>query len=184
MGRILNTLGARRLIDCDRLVHEAFRPGHPVGKKVKALFHVPGTLKRRKIRAEVFSSAGKRRRLEAILHPYVFRRVTSELGKIKAGIVVLEVPLLFETGFERFCDVTIAVRSGERNIMRRLRPLGVSAYEVQSRLGAQLTEREKERRADLSIHNSGSKVLLIRKTRSIWKKLVRRYNQKKKSERS
>ena len=42
VGRILAELGARRVIDCDRLVHEAFRARHPLKKRIELLFGSSG----------------------------------------------------------------------------------------------------------------------------------------------
>lgn len=172
VGRIFRKLGARQVIDTDRIAHEVFRPTHPVGKKMKRLFRIRGTVKRRTIAGEVFSDPAKRRRLEAIVHPYVGRRVKSILKRVGRGIIILEVPLLFETGFHRFCDVTVAVVAGRENITKRLRQEGFSAPEIRARLKAQLSEAEKKRRSDFCIHNLGSKRLLIQQTKRVWEKLT------------
>ena len=179
VGRILKRLGARKVIDCDRLVHEVFRPRHPVGVKIKALFHLRGRLSRSAIAKEVFSNSRKRRQLEALIHPYVYRMVRSELRRIHNGVVILEVPLLFESGFDRICDTTVAVIAGERRIVSRLTQAGFRAREVRARLRAQLSEGEKKRRADLSIENSGSKHLLVQRTKQLWRKLQMILNEKR-----
>ena len=159
------------MIDCDRLAHEVFRPGHPLAKKIKSLFRTAGSMSRSAIAREVFSDPRKRKQLEAIIHPYVGRRIRSELRKVRSGIIILEVPLLFETGFDRFCDATIVVLAGERNIIKRLSGDGFKPEEVRMRLRAQLPEHEKGRRADFLILNSGSKSALVKNTKSIWQKL-------------
>ena len=171
VGQILKRLGARKVIDTDRLAHEVFRPKHPVGEKIKALFNMKAPLNRKAIAKEVFSKPKKRRQLEAIVHPYVYRRVISELKQVLSGIVVLEVPLLFEAGFDKICDVTVAVVAGKQNILKRLARSGVASKEARARLRAQLPEWKKKKRADLYIQNSGSKKLLIQNTKLIWQKL-------------
>jgi len=166
----LKDLGARKVIDADRLAHETFRPNHPIAKKIKTLFHMK-TLNRKVVAREVFSKPAKRKQLETLVHPYVYRRIISELKQVRSGVVVLEVPLLFETGFNKICDVTVTVLSGNRNIVKRLVRSGFSPKEVRARLRAQLPEREKRKRANLYIRNSGSKKLLIRETKLVWQKL-------------
>ena len=170
VGKILKRLGARKVIDTDQLAHEVFRPKHPLGRRIKALFGMK-LLNRKAIAKEVFSSSKKRKKLEGIIHPYVKKRVNSELKTIRRGIVILEVPLLFESGFDRMCDVTVAVLAGESNIMKRRRP-GFSRDEVRARLRAQFSELAKKRKADLYIQNSGSKSLLTQKTKRVWQKLL------------
>ncbi len=178
VGKILKRFGARKVIDSDLVAHEVFRPGHPAGKKIRLLFGVKKSISRKVIAKEVFSNPKKRRRLESIIHPYVSQRIAREIGRISSGVVILEVPLLFETGFDRFCDVTVAVLTGERNIVKRLSRVGFKPEEVRARLRAQLPEREKKRRADLYIQNSGSKTLLTQKTKLIWQKLISILNEK------
>jgi len=94
-----------------------------------------------------------------------------ELKSIRDGIAILEVPLLFEAGFDRLCDVTVSVLASERTIIRRLAKRGFASEEVKKRLETQLSQSEKKKRSDFFIINSGSKKLLVQKTKSVWKKL-------------
>ena len=151
VGRILKRLGAKRVIDTDRLAHEVFRPNHQIGKKVKSLFNIKGSFSRKAVAKEVFSNPRKRKQLEALVHPYVYRRVRSELKRIRQGIVVL---------------------AGAQNIEKRLKHSGFKPKEVRLRLKAQLPEPEKKRRSDYYILNTGSKNSLIQKTKLIWEKLT------------
>ncbi len=171
VGQIFKRLGARQVIDADKIAHEVFRSGHPLGKRIKKLFGVKGALDRKAIARKVFSDPLKRRRLEAIIHPYVFGRIRGEIAKIQSGIVILEVPLLFETGFDGFCDVTVVVLSKEKDVYRRLLKSGYPSREIRARLRSQMSARQKKAKADLLIDNSGSKSQLIQKTKLIWGKL-------------
>ena len=171
VSRILENLGARKVINADQLVHEVFKRHHPIGKRIKSLFHMSGILNRKRIAGEVFRNPAKRRRLEALIHPYVRRRMLEELKSIRDGIAILEVPLLFEAGFDRLCDVTVSVLASERTIIRRLAKRGFASEEVKKRLETQLSQSEKKKRSDFFIINSGSKKLLVQKTKSVWKKL-------------
>jgi len=171
VSRILENLGARKMINADQLVHEVFKRHHPIGKRIKSLFHMSGILNRKRIAGEVFRNPAKRRRLEALIHPYVRRRMLEELKSIRDGIAILEVPLLFEAGFDRLCDVTVSVLASERTIIRRLAKRGFASEEVKKRLETQLSQSEKKKRSDFFIINSGSKKLLVQKTKSVWKKL-------------
>ena len=176
VARMFKEFGARKVIDCDRLAHEVFRPAHPVGKKIMPLLGLKGKLERRSIAKVVFSNPRKRRQLEALVHPYVRRRVLGELQKLSSGVVILEVPLLFESGFDRFCDATVAVLASRRAVLSRLRRQGFKPQDVYGRLRAQLPNREKKKRADLHIQNSGSYAELLNRVKSVWQK-VKRINQ-------
>ena len=176
VGKILKRLGARKVINTDQLAHEVFQPKHPLGRKIKSLFGIK-SLNRKAIAKEVFSNVKKRKKLEGIIHPYVKKRVNSQLKTIRRGIVILEVPLLFESGFDRMCDVTVAVLAGERNIIKRKRGRGFNTQEIRARLRAQLSEQAKKSNADSYIQNSGSKSLLAQKTKRVWQKLLSSFNQ-------
>lgn len=168
---ILKRLGARQVIDSDQIAREVFRPKHPIGKKIQSLFHIQGRVNRKLVAERIFSEPKKRRQLEALIHPYVFQRIRSELKRAKSGVVVIEVPLLFEAGFDRLCDATVVVLVPEKVAVRRLKKKGFQAGEVRARLRAQLPPGEKRKRSDLYISNSGSKQALVQKTRQIWNQL-------------
>ena len=171
VGGILKSLGARKVIDADRLSHEVFRRHHPIGRKIKSLFHINGVLSRKKVAQEAFQNPAKRKRLEALIHPYVLKRIREEFKPVQSGIVILEVPLLFEAHFDRLCDVTVSVLADERTIVKRLAKRNFDGGEVRKRLKAQLSQGEKKKRSDFFIINSGSKELLVQKTKLVWKKL-------------
>lgn len=176
VSKFLKKLGAKRIINSDELVRETFQPGNECLKKIKLLFQVNGAVSRKKIAAEVFARPAKRKALEAIIHPYVYQRIMNELKKVKRGIVILEVPLLFEAKFDRICDVTITVTAGRSNMIKRLSRLGLSREEVLARLKAQFSEERKMRKADFIIDNRGSKQLLNKKTEFVWKKILSQCN--------
>jgi len=68
---------------------------------------------------------------------------------------VLEIPLLFETGWERNLDGVLVVTAPAALRYRRLRARGISEEEARRREAAQLPEEEKRRRADWLIENTG-----------------------------
>lgn len=176
VSRLFKKCGAKKIIDCDRIAHEPFRAGHPLRPKLKALFRGAvvadgGKLNRSAVAREVFRDRRKLKRLEAILHPYVYRRVRSEAQRVREGVVVVEVPLLFETGFYRLCNVTVAVLAGERNILKRLGALGFSKAEILARQRVQFSEARKKRLADFIIKNTGSKQFLEKRIKSLCSKL-------------
>ena len=177
VGKLFGRCGARKVINCDQIVHEAFRPGHPLRKRIDALFDSEKRLSRKQIAKKVFSNQTKRKRLEALIHPYVRKRVLEEMSRIQKGVVVVEAPLLFESHFDRLCDVTITVSAGRRNIIRRLARKGFKPDEVCARMNAQLSELVKRRKADLVILNFGSKELLVVKVKKVWTTLLSKHKQ-------
>jgi dephospho-CoA kinase len=141
--------------DADAVVHDLLRRGGAAVPAVEAAF--PGVVRdgavdRRALGAQVFGDPAALRRLEAILHPLVRRRLRRFLlqaGRRGDALVVLDIPLLFETGGERFCD-GVAVVSALRLLQRQrvlARP-GMTTEKFAAILAAQMPDGEKRRRAD------------------------------------
>jgi len=145
--------------DSDAAVHVALSAA-AVREVVKAF---PSALDKKNNRIDraglgkiIFSDSQKRRRLEAIIHPYVwasqrnFIRAAKQRGE---RLVVLEIPLLFETGADQRCDFVICVTAPP--FLQRLRVLSqerMSEERFHDILKNQVSDAEKRKRADLVIH--------------------------------
>src|SRR5487761_1190130 len=109
---LLTDLGVP-VYDADRAVHALLAPGGAAVKAVARAFPAAKAGKgvsRPKLGKLVFGKAGALRRLEAILHPLVRRQEKAFLRRMRARrapLVVLDIPLLYETGAERRCDATV-----------------------------------------------------------------------------
>lgn len=161
-----------QVIHSDELAHEIYRPDAKELKKIKLLFNVKGPVSRKQIAKEVFSDPEKRRALEQVAHPYVKRRILQEIKKAKREIIILEVPLLFETKLDRMCDVTVAVAAGKANVLKRRAKPGLSRAEIKLRLAAQMPEAEKLRKADFIINNKRSIKQLAQEIEKVRRKLI------------
>ncbi|MBI3316433.1 MAG: dephospho-CoA kinase [Candidatus Omnitrophica bacterium] len=172
---LFQELGAA-IVDADKITHELFEPGHPEFKKIAALFKgkqvLSQTLDRKKIAEIVFRDAALRKKLEAIVHPYVFSRMVEEITDAEEPVVVLEIPLLFETGFHQYCKYTVVVAVSEAQAARRLKERGFSAQEVKKRWAAQLPLSEKMKLADFIVDNSGEFKKTKDEVKKIWKKIT------------
>lgn len=172
-------LGAK-VIDTDRIVHKEMRRG---GRCYAPIIRAFGTqvagnngIDRKKLAAIVFYDRRKLKRLEGIVHPKVRSGINEELKKYRGrGIAVIEVPLLFEAGFDRYVDTTIVVTS-RRNaqIDRAQKSLKLTRTEALRRIHAQLPLRDKIRRADIIIDNSKTKTQTHKQVKAIWQKLTQR----------
>jgi dephospho-CoA kinase len=131
------------------LIEQAF-PGVTAG----------GTVDRTKLGARVLGDAAALARLEAIVHPLVSAARDRFLAQARANgakVVVLDVPLLFETGAERGCDAVVVV-SAPADVQRRRafeRP-GMTEEKFAALLAKQLPDAEKRRRADFIVDSSQS----------------------------
>jgi dephospho-CoA kinase len=132
------------------------------------------SLDKKKIATIIFNNNELRRQLEALLHPMVFEKVESWLRKIKnrERVVIVEVPLLFEGGYQSRFDRTITVFTTQKAALERLAKGGVSRSNALRRLKAQLPIRIKKKKADYLVDNNGAKQMTLRQVESIYEKLI------------
>ncbi len=130
------------------LIERAF-PGATAGGKVD----------RNKLAALVLNDPAALARLESIVHPLVFasrERFLADAQARGASVVVLDVPLLFETGAERRCDAVVVVSSpSEIQRRRALERPGMTEEKFAALLAKQMPDAEKRRRADFIVDSSG-----------------------------
>lgn len=86
------------------------------------VFAADGSVDRSRLREIVFADEEKRHALERILHPMIRSRWTALVEKMRGenGWLIIDIPLLFETGAERFFDKTIVVACGHATQQQRL----------------------------------------------------------------
>lgn len=173
VARLFEPLGAE-ILDADRIAHEALLDGSALYPALAAKFPTAAGkdgMDRKKLAEIVFRDPGKRRELEALIHPYVFQRIAEEAADNSAPVIVLEIPLLYETGFDRNCDFCLVVKTSNEVLEKRLREKGFSSEEIRRRLEAQMPLEEKVKRADFVIDNSGDLEATRQQVEKIWKKL-------------
>ncbi len=117
----------------------------------------------------VFTQELQRRKLEKYLHPKVLKQAAELIRKTPKKLVVLEVPLLFEAGWDKLTDLTITVLGNPDQLASRLKARGLTAAEYKRRLAGQLPENEKIRRADIVLANRGTKIDLGLKIKRLCK---------------
>jgi dephospho-CoA kinase len=147
--------------DSDAVVHRLYE-GEAVGP-VEAAFPdvtVDGTIDRAKLSAKLIGNPDAIKRLEAIVHPLV-RAVTQrfiEEQKAKgARVVVLDIPLLFETGGEKNVDAVVVV-SAPADVQRArvLSRPGMTAERFDALLARQMPDADKRARAHFVVDSSRS----------------------------
>lgn len=161
-----------KVINCDALAKEVYSSTNPINLKIKRLLGL-NKLERKKIAQLIFNNQRKRRQLEALIHPYVFHRISEELRKIKRGLVVIEIPLLFETGFDKQVDMTAVVSARQEIIRSRLLRKGFSIRDIRARWQAQWPLQRKIKASHLVINNSGTRAALQKQVAALLKKLKR-----------
>ena len=144
------------VLDLDAL---AARARENKEEELKRLFPeavVEGRLDRRALARLVFSDPERLKALEAVVHPEVGRLLSEELSRLKAPLVFLEIPLLFEKGWEGRLHGTLLVAAPlEERVRRVVARSGLSPEEVLARERAQMPEEEKRKRATWVLENTG-----------------------------
>ncbi len=159
-----------RIIDCDKLVHEVYWPKHHLAARIKRILNLK-SIDRREIAEIIFQNPAKRKALERLIHPYVKQRVFQELRRVKSEIAAIEMPLLFEIGFDREVDYAAVVSAKSGAIRKRLLKKGFSQAEVNARQKAQWPIKRKIKHADFIIDNSGSLSELKKKAERVFRQL-------------
>ncbi len=136
-----------------------------------------GQVDRAYLASLIFRDRRMRDTLEGLIHPLVFKKIEELLKDISdrdSGdkIVVIEIPLMFETGRAHRFDRTVTVYADEGTVLPRLREKGVSRGDAESRIRSQMTIDEKIRRSDFAIDNSGSPDETRLKVREIYDRLL------------
>jgi len=155
--------------DADATVHRLLAPGGAAVAAIERAF--PGVVRdgavdRQELGRRVFGQPAELRRLEAILHPLVRRAETAFLKRHRrrhTRLVVLDIPLLFETGGERRCDAVAVVSCPAfLQAQRVLRRPGMNAGKLAAIRAQQMPDREKRRRADFVLPSGAGKAPVLR----------------------
>lgn len=163
------------VFDADAQVHRLLAPNGKAFGAVAAAFPdcvVDGAIDRARLGSRVFDDTPTLRRLEAIVHPLVGRERTSFIRRgraLRRAVVVLDIPLLYETAGETRCHL-VAVVSAPSYVQRRraLRRPGMTVRKFESIVARQVPDQVKRRRADFLIPSGlGRRVTLRAITRML-----------------
>jgi len=187
VSRHLAALGAF-FIDLDELSREAVLPGSPVLAEIVDTFGPDivtpdGTLNRRKLRDIITRNRGTRQQLEAVIHPEIFRLMNLHINTAAARgqkLIVVEVPLLYETGKQALFDAVVMVSADrELRIQRLVDRDGVSRDQAQALLDAQMDDAEKISRSPYVLYNNDSHERLLQEVEKLYRALEQRSAGKK-----
>ncbi len=141
--------------DADAAVHRLYGPGGAAVGPMGAAFPeaiVDGAVSRDRLKAIIASDATALPRIEAIVHPLVQADREAFVAAQTSDIVVLDVPLLFETGGETQMDAVVVVSAPlEVQVARVLARPGMTRAQLDRILARQMPDVEKRARADYLI---------------------------------
>ncbi len=112
------------------------------------------------------------KKLNALVHPLVKKEILKRAKKMKGKVIVIDAPLLIETGMQKEVDKIIVVSAKkEKQLQRLMEENGLSEWEAIKRIHSQLPLRKKEKKADFVIENNFGLKELKKKTLEVWSKI-------------
>lgn len=178
----LAELGAT-IIDADRLGHRAYEPGTAPFAQVVAAFGdeivgEDGTIDRATLGAKVFGEPDAMTRLTDIVWPAIGELSVAEVAAAQAAgaaVAVVEAAVLFEAGWESLVDEVwvISVRPEVARV-RLMERNGFSEEEADKRIASQITNAERESRADVMISTDCSLEDVGSRVEEAWQELQQR----------
>ena len=163
--RILKEQGGK-IIDADKITRKLQEPGQPVYNEIKEYFGndiiaADGAIDRRKLGKIIFAEREQRSVLNRIVHTRVSQEIKKRIETYwKQGDVpfaVLDVPIPVEEGFFDTADcIWAVVANDDLPIARLMKRMEIPEEEAQRRIAAQMTNREYEEIADVTILNETS----------------------------
>lgn len=153
------------VIDADIVSRQVVRPGAKgllalVSELGKQIQNEDGTLNRAALGEIIFNDQKKRDVVNGLLHPLIKEEMLNQvkIAEEKAvDLVVLDIPLLFESKCEQYCDAVLVVDvSPETQKGRLMRRNDFTQKEAQARIDSQMDPAERKKRADFVVNNDAS----------------------------
>ena len=154
--KMLQELGAAT-IDADRVAHQVLRKGEAAYADIVANFgreilDDEGEIVRAALGRIVFADAAQLRKLEAITHPAIGKKIDAMIQAAEAKVVVIEAIKLLEGNFKNLVDAVWVVDAPrEAQLQRLIETRGMTVAEAEQRIAAQNSQAEKLRRAQVVI---------------------------------
>ena len=180
VAQFLAELGAV-ILDTDKVGHEALKPDTEAWREVVVVFGrqiltPAGEVDRKRLGELVFSNPEALARLNQIVHPRIGEAVQVQLEEYRrrgVPVVVLEIPLLVETGGTAMVDQVWVTVTSEPVVLSRLEARSrLSRQQSLSRIRSQISNEERVKHADVVIDNDGSLDDLKSRVRELWQRLL------------
>ncbi len=152
------------VIDADVLARQVVEPGSECLRRLAEEFsedilNDDGTLNRRQLARRAFATPEDTALLNSLTHPYIIEKTNRILMRMEQThelAAVIDAPLLFESGMDRICDMTVAVVAPFESRLRRIIERdGLPETQARARMAAQQPEEYYSSRAAVVLSNSG-----------------------------
>jgi dephospho-CoA kinase len=179
LSHILRDLGAV-VIESDKVAHQSYEPGTTAHGLIVKLFGEDvldgsGFIDRKSLGKIVFADTARRLELEKIVWPATRKLTLALLEKETVRgtrVVVVEVPKLYESGWDKVADVVWTVEAPQSVVIQRVeRRSGMSESDTKARIAAQFTRQERVDRADIVIENEATLEDLRNQVSKLWESI-------------
>lgn len=183
VAAMLAEMGAH-IIDTDLIAREVVEPGKPALREIRDFFgdgviKRDGTLNREELRGRIIRDPDMRNRLNGITHPrinnIVMERIAEYGSKGDGMPIIIDVPLLYESGWDKIFPESILVYApASAQVERLMERDGLNRETAEITLKAQLSIEEKKGRAKYLIDNSGGLEETRKQVSRLFKELCRK----------
>jgi dephospho-CoA kinase len=176
VARFLEEFGAV-IIDADQLGHDSLKPDTETWHEVVDVFgqsvlNDHREVDRKKLGELVFNNPEALARLNKIVHPHISKAIQDQLEEYRrkgVKVVVIEIPLLVETGGISMVDQVWVITAPKSVVLSHLQERsGLSWQQSLARINSQISNAERVRHADVVIDNSSSLDVLKSKVKESW----------------
>lgn len=170
------------VVDTDKIAHDLMEPNQAsylaiVNYFGKDILNNNQEIDRKKLGQIVFSDRSQLAKLNKLTHPLIYqetKRQLDEFVKQKQSLIVMDVPLLFESGFDALADQTLVVSADpEVQLQRLMDRNNLTKTDAMNRINSQMSLKEKEQKANYVIYNNSSRDELNRQLQELVKKIAR-----------
>lgn len=170
VSRFLDRLGAN-VINVDQIGHE-LQETNEVIELINQTFAgvvTDGVISREKLGKIVFSSKEELQKLNDIMYPRMKEEI---LNRLVDGINVVDMAILFESGFDTLCDSIAVVHSSVENQIKRMEKRGYDKAKINGILNSQMDPLLKVKKATFVVNNDESIEKLSRKVKNLYNYLM------------
>lgn len=170
-----------KVIDADKIAHRALEPFTSVWYKIIGRFGndldmQDRIIDRKKLGNIIFNNEEARNDLNDIMHPYIKKEIETLIefvGNCNEKVVVLDIPLLIETGWQEYCDEVWVVNvSEEKQLQRLMDRNGLTEEQAKARISSQMPLSQKITYADVIIDNNGDVENTVKQVTNLCKKFL------------
>ncbi|CCI85803.1 dephospho-CoA kinase [Lactobacillus pasteurii DSM 23907 = CRBIP 24.76] len=168
------------IIDADQISREILNIGKPAWEQVKQqfgleFFNADQTVNRRKLGQYVFSHKSELEKLNQITHPLIHEEIVEQIQSAKQKnlpLIILDAPVLFETGGEKDCDQVLVIALPEQEQLKRLmKRNNYDEKEAMDRIRSQMPLAQKIAKANYVVENTGTIIELEDKLAEVLRKI-------------